>query len=145
MANFIERQIKQKESLFWKLQIAGWLVFGAARALNIFADREGFVFQIMVIASVISGFIITVILRLIYRKLKNSELPASTMILSVISCIVISALVLSGIDTWVVQQLFFIDVQIYEFVIGRALYDLFVLLIWSGAYFIVNYHLSILH
>jgi len=144
LANFIERQIKQKESLFWKLQIAGWLAFGAARALNIFADREGFVFQLTVIASVISGFIITVILRLIYRKLKNSELPASTMVLSVISCIVISALLLSGIDTWVVQQLFFIDVQIYEFVIGRALYDLFVLLIWSGAYFIVNYHFLLL-
>ena len=25
MANFIEKQLKQKESLFWKLQIAGWL------------------------------------------------------------------------------------------------------------------------
>lgn len=144
MANFIERQIKHKESLFWKLQIAGWLAFGAARALNIFADREDFIFQITVIASVISGFIITVIMRLIYRKLKNSDLPPSTLVLSVISCIVIAALILSGIDTWVVLQTFFIDVRIYEFVIGRALYDLFVLMIWTGAYFIVNYHFLLL-
>ncbi|MBL4602111.1 MAG: histidine kinase [Emcibacteraceae bacterium] len=144
MANFFERQIKQKQSLFWKLQIAGWLAFGAARALNLYADREDIIFQITVITSVVSGFLITVVLRIIYRRLKQSDLPPSTMVLSVISCIVISALLLSSIDTWIVLQTFFIDVQIYEFVIGRALYDLFVLLIWSGAYFIVNYHFLLL-
>ncbi len=144
MANFIERQIKRKESLFWKLQIAGWLAFGAARALSLFADREDFIFQITVITSVVSGFLITVVLRIIYRKLKSSDLPPSTMVLSVISCIVISSLILSGIDTWIVLQTFFINVQIYEFVIGRALYDMFVLMIWTGAYFIVNYHFLLL-
>lgn len=92
----------------------------------------------------VSGFLITVILRIIYRKLKNSDLPPSTMVLSVISCIVVFALVLSGIDTWIVLQTFFIDIQIYEFVIGRALYDMFVLMIWTGAYFIVNYHFLLL-
>ncbi|HRW30997.1 MAG TPA: hypothetical protein P5227_13430, partial [Emcibacteraceae bacterium] len=139
MANFFERQLKKKESLFWKLQIAGWLAFGATRALSLFADRENFVFQITVITSVLSGFIITVILRLIYRKLKNSNLPPLTMVLSIITCIVVSALILSAIDTWVVQQTFYINIRLYEFVIGRALYDLFVLMIWTGAYFIVNY------
>ena len=120
------------------------MLLAAARALNLYADREDIIFQITVITSVVSGFLITVVLRIIYRRLKQSDLPPSTMVLSVISCIVISALLLSAIDTWIVLQTFFIDVQIYEFVIGRALYDLFVLLIWTGAYFIVNYHFLLL-
>jgi two-component system LytT family sensor kinase len=144
LANFIEKQLKQKESIFWKLQIAGWLAFGAARALNLYADGEDFIFQITVATSVVSGFIITVLMRLIYRKLRNSDIPASTLILSVITCIVIAALILSAIDTWIVLQTFFIDVQIYEFLAGRALYDVFVLMIWTGAYFIANYHFLLL-
>ena len=144
MANFIEKQIKQKESLFWKLQIAGWLAFGAARALNLYADGEDLIFQVTVAASVISGFIITVLMRLIYRKLRKSEVPASTMILSVISCIVVAALILSAIDTWIVLQTFFISANLYEFLAGRALYDVFVLMIWTGAYFIANYHFLLL-
>lgn len=144
MANFIENQIKQKESLFWKLQIAGWIAFGAARALSLYADGEDFIFQITVAVSVVSGFIVTVIMRLIYRKLRSSELPPSTMILSVVSCIVVAALILSAIDTWIVLQTFFINVQISEFLAGRALYDLFVLMIWTGAYFIANYHFMLL-
>lgn len=143
MENFIEKQYKQKESLFWKLQIAGWLAFGATRALNSFALGDDINFQIIVAASVISGFIITVILRLIYRKLRQSNLPASTMILSVITCIVISAIILSVIDIWIVVQIYFIDLQINEFA-GRTLYDVFVLLIWTGAYFIINYHFLLL-
>ncbi len=144
MANFIENQLKQKESLFWKLQIAGWLAFGAARALSLYADGEDFIFQITVATSVVSGFIITVLMRLIYRKLRNSDIPASTLILSVITCIVVAALILSAIDTWIVLQTFFIDVQLYEFLAGRALYDVFVLMIWTSAYFIANYHFLLL-
>lgn len=143
MENFIEKQYKQKESLFWKLQIAGWLAFGATRALNSFALGDDINFQFIVAASVISGFIITVILRLIYRKLRQSNLPASTMVLSVITCIVISAIILSVIDIWIVVQIYFIDLQVNEFA-GRTLYDVFVLLIWTGAYFIINYHFLLL-
>lgn len=143
MANFIDRQYKQKESLFWKLQIAGWLTFGATRALNSFALGDDINFQIIVAASVISGFIITVLLRLIYRRLRKSDLPASTMVLSIISCIVISAIILSAIDIWIVVQIYFIDLQINEFA-GRTLYNVFVLLIWTGAYFIINYQFMLL-
>ncbi|MDG1995938.1 MAG: histidine kinase [Emcibacteraceae bacterium] len=143
LENFIEKQYKQKESLFWKLQIAGWLAFGATRALNSFALGDDINFQLIVAASSISGFIVTVFLRLIYRRLRKGNLPASTMILSVISCIVISAVILSAIDIWIVVQIYFIDLQINEFA-GRTLYDVFVLLIWSGAYFIINYHFLLL-
>lgn len=143
MEKFIERQYRQKESLFWKLQIAGWIAFGATRALNSFALGEDINFQITVAVSVISGFLITVILRLIYRKLRQSDIPASTMILSVISLIVLSAIILSAIDIWVVVQTYYIDLQIYEFA-GRTLYDVFVLLIWTGAYFIINYHFMLM-
>lgn len=143
MENFIERQYKQKESLFWKLQIAGWLTFGATRALNSYALGDDISFQFIVAASVISGFIVTVILRLIYRKLRTSNLPASTMILTIITCIVVSAIVLSVIDIWIVLQTYYIDLQVNEFA-GRTLYDVFVLLIWTGAYFIINYHFLLL-
>jgi two-component system, LytTR family, sensor kinase len=144
LANFIEKQYKNKNSLFWKLQIAGWVAFGATRALSSFADGEQSFFLVTVATSVISGFIITVFLRLIYRKLRQSDFPPTTMILSIATLIVISALILSAIDTWIVLQTIFIDIQLYEFVAGRALYDLFVLLIWTGAYFIINYHFLLL-
>ncbi len=143
MVNYIEKQYKQKDSLFWKLQFAGWFAFGATRALNSFALGDNINFQFVVAASVISGFIVTVVLRMIYRKLRLSRLPPSTMVLSVVTCIVISAIILSVVDIWIVLQIFYIDLQLNEFA-GRTLYNVFVLLIWTGAYFIINYHFLLL-
>ncbi|MBT5186458.1 MAG: histidine kinase [Kordiimonadaceae bacterium] len=37
------------------------------------------------------------------------------------------------------EQIFFIEVQIYEFIAVAALYDVFVLLLWTSAYYIINY------
>lgn len=138
MENLLKKQYQKKESLFWKLQFAGWVAFGATRALNSFALGEDINFQLTVAVSVISGFIITVFLRLLYRNLRRSDIPPSTMFLSVITAIVISAIILGSIDIWIVLQTYYIDLQISEFA-GRTLYDFFVLLIWSGAYFIINY------
>ena len=138
MQNFIEKQYKKKKSLFWKLQVSGWLTFGFTQAINSFANNDNINFLTTIITSVISGFLITILLRILYRFLRKSHIPASTMILSIISAIIVCAVILSYIDLWVVEQIFFIDVQIYEFLAGSALYDVFVLLIWTGAYFIIN-------
>ncbi|MCC3860236.1 sensor histidine kinase [Pseudemcibacter aquimaris] len=143
LESFIEKQYKQKESLFWKLQVAGWLTFGATRALNSFALGDDINFQLIVAVSVVSGFLITILLRLVYRKLRSSNLPASTMVLSIISCIVVCAVILSAIDIWIVVQIYFIDLLVNDFA-GRSLYNVFVLLIWTGAYFIINYHFLLL-
>ncbi len=143
MNKFLQKQYEQKEALFWKLQTTGWLAFGATRALNAFALGEDINFQITVIFSVIGGFLITVLLRIIYRKLRRSYLPPLTLILTIISCIVVSAILLSAIDIWIVLQTYYIDIQIYKFA-GRTLYDVFVLLIWTGAYFIINYHFMLM-
>jgi len=143
----IKNLIEHKEQLFWSLQIAGWVAFCAARTLNSYAVGYEPEFIYPVIIGTVGGFWITLGLRAIYQQLRQSAISPLMMILAVVICIFLSSMLFSIVEVWSMYNLYQSDQMEwipkgFEF-IGRTLYDTFVLLTWTGLYFVINSHFQL--
>jgi len=140
----LKNLIEHKERLFWILQILGWLAYCIARTLNAYAlgEKPEFIYAVMM--GVIGGFWITIALRHMYQFIRRAELPPLIMLGSVILCIFISSMVFSFVEVWAMNQLYDPDwtMQGLGF-LYRTLYDTFVLMAWTGLYFVINNHFQL--
>lgn len=140
----LKNLIEHKEKLFWALQISGWLAYCAARTLNAYALGEKGEFIYAVMMGVIGGFWITIGLRHIYQFFRQSNMPSMLLLISTILCIGISSMLFSFVEVWSMNQLYDPDwtMQGLGF-LYRTLYDTFVLMAWTGLYFIINNHFEL--
>ncbi|MFC7050309.1 sensor histidine kinase [Emcibacter nanhaiensis] len=131
--------IQYKESIFWLLQVTGWIAFCAIRTLNGYAHGRDPEYFYATLFGTLGGFIITLGLRYIYQKLRQVSPPPVTMLLSVTTAVVIGSLIFSTVEVWTYVQTYEPDwnPRGWEF-LSNALYDVFVLLTWTGLYFIIN-------
>jgi len=140
----LKNLIEHKEKLFWSLQILGWIAYCMARTLNAYAlgEKPEFIYAVMM--GVIGGFWITIALRHIYQFLRRSEMPPLILLVSVTVCIAISSMLFSFVEVWSMNQLYDPDwtMQGLGF-LYRTLYDTFVLMAWTGLYFIINNHFQL--
>lgn len=140
----LKNLIEHKEKLFWTLQILGWFAFCAARTLNAYAlgEKPEFIYAVMM--GVIGGFWITIGLRHIYQYFRQSNMSSLSLLLSTILCIGISSMLFSFVEVWSMNQLYDPDwtMQGLGF-LYRTLYDTFVLMAWTGLYFVINYHFQL--
>jgi len=136
--------LSNKEKLFWSLQILGWFAYCAARTLNAYAlgEKPEFIYAVMM--GVIGGFWITIGLRHIYQFLRESNLSSLVLLFSTILCIGIGSMLFSFVEVWSMNQLYDPDwtMQGLGF-LYRTLYDTFVLMAWTGLYFVINYHIQL--
>ena len=68
----------RKSSLFWILQLGGWLAFGIAMfgwGLSYFSRGDAFVNKALL---VVIGFLVTLVFRLIYRIARRRSMPPIT-------------------------------------------------------------------
>jgi two-component system LytT family sensor kinase len=130
--------------LFWTLQCGGWLAFGLAMfawGLDYFNPRDAFVNKALL---VITGFVVTLILRSLYRRARaRSRTPLA-------SALLIFSLSFAGAAIWrEIQNLLFqvyasvaitgnVAVRLVAIPLGTLLYDGFVLFAWSLLYYGVN-------
>jgi two-component system, LytTR family, sensor kinase len=130
--------------LFWTLQCGGWLAFGFAMyawGLDYFSPRDAFVNKALL---VITGFVVTLILRSLYRGARaRSRTPLA-------SALLIFSLSFAGAAIWrESQNLLFqvyagvaiggnVAVRLVAIPLGTLLYDGFVLFAWSLLYYGVN-------
>ncbi len=140
----LKNLIEHKEKLFWSLQILGWIAYCAARTLNAYAlgEKPEFIYAVMM--GVIGGFWITIGLRHIYQYLRQSNLSSIALLISTILCIAISSMLFSFVEVWSMNQLYDPDwtMQGLGF-LYRTLYDTFVLMAWTGLYFVINNHFQL--
>jgi two-component system, LytTR family, sensor kinase len=131
-------------SLFWILQVGGWLAFGVAMfawGLDYFNPRDALVNKALL---VITGFAVTLILRSLYRRVRaRSRTPLATALL-------IFLFSFTGAAIWrEVQNLLFqvyasaaigrnVAVRLVAIPLGTLMYDGFVLFTWSLLYYGVN-------
>ncbi|WP_417317586.1 sensor histidine kinase [Emcibacter sp.] len=139
MKDKLRNIIQYKESIFWLLQISGWIAFCAIRTLNGYAHGRDPEYFYATLFGTLGGFIITLGLRYIYQKLRSVSPPPVTMLLSVTTAVVIGSLIFSTVEVWTYVQTYEPDwnPRGWEF-LSNALYDVFVLLTWTGLYFIIN-------
>ncbi|NOZ41634.1 MAG: sensor histidine kinase [Alphaproteobacteria bacterium] len=144
MDNKLKSLIEHKEKLFWSLQVLGWIAYCAARTLNAYALGEKTEFIYAVAMGGIGGFWITIGLRHIYQFLRRAGLSPLMLLGSVIICIGISSMLFSFVEVWSMNQLY--DPDWTTEGLGffyRTLYDTFVLMTWSGLYFVINFHFQL--
>jgi len=140
----LKNLIEHKEKLFWSLQILGWIAYCTARTLNAYAlgEKPEFIYAVMM--GVIGGFWITIGLRHIYQFLRRSDMSPLMLLLSVTICILISSMLFSFVEVWSMNQLYDPDWNMQGLgFLYRTLYDTFVLMAWSGLYFIINNHFQL--
>lgn len=140
----LKNLIEHKEQLFWSLQILGWIAYCAARTLNAYALGEKPEFIYAVLMGVIGGFWITIGMRHIYQFLRRTDMSPIILLGSVTICILISSMLFSFVEVWSMNQLYDPDwtMQGLGF-LYRTLYDTFVLMAWTGLYFIINNHFQL--
>lgn len=140
----LKNLIEHKEKLFWALQISGWIAYCAARTLNAYALGEKLEFIYAVMMGVIGGFWITIGLRHIYQFFRQSNMSSIALLITTILCIGISSMLFSFVEVWSMNQLYDPDwtMQGLGF-LYRTLYDTFVLMAWTGLYFIINNHFEL--
>lgn len=140
----LKNLIEHKEQLFWTLQILGWLAYCTARTLNAYAlgEKPEFIYAVMM--GVIGGFWITIGMRHIYQYLRQSNLSSIAVLIWIVICIGISSMLFSFVEVWSMNQLYDPDwtMQGLGF-LYRTLYDTFVLMAWTGLYFVINYHFQL--
>ncbi len=140
----LKNLIEHREKLFWSLQILGWFAYCAARTLNAYAlgEKPEFIYAVMM--GVIGGFWITIGMRHIFQFLRHSNLSSIALLVSTILCIGISSMLFSFVEVWSMNQLYDPDwtMQGLGF-LYRTLYDTFVLMAWTGLYFVINYHFQL--
>ncbi|PCJ44729.1 MAG: sensor histidine kinase [Alphaproteobacteria bacterium] len=140
----LKNLIEHKEQLFWSLQILGWIAYCTARTLNAYAlgEKPEFIYAVMM--GVIGGFWITIALRHIFQFLRRSDMSPLMLLLSVTACILIGSMLFSFIEVWSMNQLYDPDWNMQGLgFLYRTLYDTFVLMAWSGLYFIINNHFQL--
>lgn len=130
---------RDREKTFWTFQVAGWITYGFLRMFNGLARGYSPEYIKPTIIAAITGFTLTMIMRYIYRAIRNQPL-----ITVVVASVLLSggfALVFSTIETlghvatydesWEPRGLMFF---------GNAMLDAYVLLSWTALYFGFNYY-----
>jgi TRAP-type C4-dicarboxylate transport system permease small subunit len=134
-------RLQQKISLFWQLQIVGWLAFGGAMAFS----RVGvYPFSYMVVDKAVlagSGILLTILLRYFYQRLRRRQLSLLHLIIVSAICSYLLALIWTAghnlamfwYEAWLQGR----PIKIARIFYG-SLYHSFVLLAWSILYFAIK-------
>lgn len=132
---------KNKPQAFWLLHMSGWLGYGFIRLFNELAQGGSFRYITTALTAMATGFVLTLLLRAIYRGIRTAPLPTILGVV-VISCGLL-ALIFSTIE--VISHTTFYNPRWrpkgMEF-FGNAMFETFVLLAWSAMYFGINYYLQ---
>ena len=139
-------RLTQRMSLFWLLQLSGWLAFGMAMMLSrpgmyplwYMALNKG------VLASL--GLLTTLGLRGVYRKLWQHRVSLLRLLVVTVACSYLASLVwtaafnfvVAAYHDWVRGEPFALEG--WFILVNGSLYHAFVLMAWSVLYFAIKYY-----
>ena len=132
-----------KNRAFWNLQFAGWGAAFLLRALSALANGQPFDLLAVILVTTITGFSISLILSVIYRRL-IIEKPVVTWGLTAL-VLVVAVIVHASIDAWV-QGVYYVGTRETTFAqrfIGLSYIPLTLLGGWSALYYAINYFLTV--
>jgi len=113
---------ENKNRAFWNLQFVGWGGAMLLRAVSALANVQPLSFLVLVVIEAITGFSISLILSVIYRKL----------------------ITLKPYVTWGATALVLpLAVSLYAFIVGIFIFPLTLLGAWSALYYAINFFLQV--
>ncbi len=131
-----------KNRAFWNLQFAGWGGAMLLRAMSALANAQPLSFLVLVLIATITGFSISLILSVIYRKLIDQR-PVITWALTAVALATAVSLY-AFIDSWVIS-LYRPDGEagFAQLFLGVFYLDLTLLGAWSALYYAINFFLQV--
>lgn len=133
-----------RNTLFWGLHTAGWVAYGCAQYLGALLYEKEHGYLQVIISAAISGFIVTVPLRYIYRALWRRAPRAMLVGIALTSYLTALAwrLCVNLAYDRFMPQMDWKMVHWYEYLSG-ALQGTYLMLCWSGLYFGIKYYESL--
>jgi sensor histidine kinase YesM len=133
---------KNKNRAFWMLQSLGWAGALLLRGLSGIANGQPISFLVPVIISTITGYSLSLLLSVIYRKVMDKK-PIFTWSMTIISMMTAAGL-FAFIDAWV----YFIqnrapDASFGTLFLGALFLDFTMLAAWSALYYAINFFLRV--
>ncbi len=131
-----------KNRAFWNLQLVGWGGTMLLRAMSALARNQNFSSFVLIVLATITGFSISLILSVVYRKLINKR-PIVTWGLSSLA-LAIGVVIYAMLDSWV-SSLYFSqsDTPIFRRFLAYIYIDLTLLGAWSALYYAINFFLQV--
>ncbi len=132
-----------KNRAFWNLQLAGWGAAFLLRAVSALANEQPLDLLALILVTTITGFSISLILSVIYRKLIHQQ-PLVTWGLTAL-VLMFAVLLHASIDAWV-QGVYYAGTRETTFaqrLIGLLYLPLTLLGGWSALYYAINFFLTV--
>jgi signal transduction histidine kinase len=132
-----------KNRAFWNLQLAGWGAAFLLRAVSALANQQPFEILALILVTTITGFSISLILSVIYRRLIH-QTPLVTWGLTAL-VLLVAVILHASIDAWV-QGVYYAATRETSFVqrlIGLLYLPLTLLGGWSALYYAINFFLTV--
>ncbi len=132
-----------KNRAFWNLQLAGWGAAFLLRAVSALANQQPFDLLALILVTTITGFSISLILSVIYRKLIHQQPLVTWGVTALV--LFVAVLLHASIDAWV-QGVYYAAARETSFVqrlIGLLYLPLTLLGGWSALYYAINFFLTV--
>src|SRR6185295_3078136 len=131
-----------RDTLFWTLHAAGWGAYEVAQYFGALLIAKPFEHQLVIGIAAVSGFVLTMPMRYIYRALVGKPMK-TVLICVVVTCYVIALalrVVINYSYKWLVdpESQFRTMLEIF----GGAVSTTYLLLCWSALYFGIKYYES---
>jgi two-component system LytT family sensor kinase len=139
----VGRLVRDRGRLFWILNIAGWTGYTLAAWLGALAHEKPESYFAVISAVAVAGLVISILLRLIYRRLWGRS-PLTLAIGMLVACYVFSFgwQWLHNVLYWDWVKNSWRPEHLMDFVSG-ILGSFYILLCWSGLYFGIKYYLQL--
>ena len=131
-----------KNRAFWQLQIAGWGGAMVLRAITSLANEKPASFLLLVVISTITGFSLSLILSVIYRRLINARPLVTWGVTAPVLAIAVS--ISAFVNGWVISLYQAgSEASFAQLFLGIFYIDLTLLGAWSALYYAINFYLQV--
>jgi signal transduction histidine kinase len=133
-----------RNALFWTLQTGGWLCYFASQYLGSWVYEKFDQmpnYGLVVGLAAVAGFLLSLVLRMIYRRFWKLQQPVVTIGGTLLCCYVFALLWRVFINR--AYDIFIEPTRVYTSpfeIFGGAIYSTYILLCWSALYFGVKYY-----
>jgi anti-sigma regulatory factor (Ser/Thr protein kinase) len=139
----VVRLVQDRGRLFWLLNIAGWTGYTLAAWMGALAHEKPESYFVVIFAVAVAGLIISLLLRLIYRRLWGRS-PIVLAIGMLLPCYIFSFAwrLVTNVLYWNWVKDSWRPEHFMDYVSG-LLGSFYILLCWSGLYFGIKYYLQL--
>lgn len=129
-----------RNKFFWALQLSGWAGYGLVQYLGSFTQEMRDIYIVIVALGAYAGFLLTIPLRYLYRRIWNTRPPMLFLIVLLASFVVATLwAVIDNLTNWEIYRFGYRPINplmYFNFTIGKW----YIILSWSGLYFVIKYY-----